>query len=578
MSSATTSSLADPPTFLHTLAILISRSLNTLNPNDVLATRVYALSTTLSYSAFASALSTFGKFTPAQSKEIFDACQAQDVLDKAFKPPGGMVITDSDVMAGESGGRGGLGGGGDKHVFKAPAAGPARTSALGLDRLADEKRREKAGVSTAVKRIRYDEDDEPAGGDFKSESTLAAKGRTGADRVRGAAPSRPVPGNIRPKADETPSHPGGLSETARARLAEHRAKKVRPDGVVDSRFERDRDETGKKAMGEFRERLNKNDQGGRRGGSRKDWDEEGRSRDDRNYDGGRQRDSGWGRQGERMGGNDHRDRDDGRTPSRKVYDTPSGSDPTASRIKNQGWESTPSGSRNAPPSRPHSWDSTPRSVAGTPARTDRGSDRGTKGEWDTPRRVPTGYGDESPGPLPPPSSGLDEKEWEEEQMKLDRAWYNTDEQGGEADDAFGGYDDYDKEKEVELIRRANGGAAGPKKKVSARQAAFNAENELWEDNRLALSGVTGQRRKLDFDTLDDDEETRVHLLVHDLKPPFLDGRLAFTKQLDPINPIKDPTSDLAVFAKKGSLLVMERRAQKEREKVSRRGLPPACIY
>lgn len=163
-------------------------------------------------------------------------------------------------------------------------------------------------------------------------------------------------------------------------------------------------------------------------------------------------------------------------------------------------------------------------------------------------------------------------------MKLDRAWYNTDEQGGEADDAFGGYDDYDKEKEAELIRRANGGAAGPKKKVSARQAAFNAENELWEDNRLALSGVTGQRRKLDFDTLDDDEETRVHLLVHDLKPPFLDGRLAFTKQLDPINPIKDPTSDLAVFAKKGSLLVMERRAQKEREKVSRRGLPPACIY
>ena len=168
--------------------------------------------------------------------------------------------------------------------------------------------------------------------------------------------------------------------------------------------------------------------------------------------------------------------------------------------------------------------------------------------------------------MPPPSSGLDEKEWEEQQTKLDREWYNSDEMGGEANEGeFGGYDDFDLEKEAELKQKsANGGG---KKRVTARQAAFNAENEIWEENRLALSGVTGQRRQLNFDDLDDGEETRVHLLVHDLKPPFLDGRLAFTKQLEPINPIKDPTSDLAVFAKKGSQLVMERRAQKEREKV-----------
>lgn len=178
-----------------------------------------------------------------------------------------------------------------------------------------------------------------------------------------------------------------------------------------------------------------------------------------------------------------------------------------------------------------------------------------------------GYdGDESPGPLPPPSSVIDERDWAEEQTRLDRDWYNNDEAGGLEADSFGGYDDYDREKEAELQQKASGGG-GPKKRVTARQAAFNADNELWEDNRLGQSGVTGQRRKLDFDALDDGEETRVHLLVHDLKPPFLDGRLAFTKQLEPINPIKDPTSDLAVFAKKGSQLVMERRAQKEREKV-----------
>lgn len=342
----------------------------------------------------------------------------------------------------------------------------------------------------------------------------------------------------------------------------------------------------------FRERLNKNDwdrqNGGRNNrGGRKDWDEEGRQRDGGRDRDGRDRDSGYGNRGgdDRNGGrNDWRDRDNGRTPSFRPQDTPSSSDPTTSRVKNQSWDSTPSGSATPSSSRynnnggrdggvqstpkpRNSWDSTPRSVRGTPAP----SSSRSSGEWDTPRRVPSGYGDESPGPmtLAPPTSNLDSKEWEAEQTKLDREWYNIDEMGGTEgnDGEFGGYDDYDTEKEAELVNRATGG--GAKKRVTAKQAAFNAENEVWEENRLALSGVTGQRRKLDFDALEDDEETRVHLLVHDLKPPFLDGRLAFTKQLEPINPIKDVTSDLAVFAKKGSLLVQERRAQKEREKVRR---------
>lgn len=253
-------------------------------------------------------------------------------------------------------------------------------------------------------------------------------------------------------------------------------------------------------------------------------------------------------------------RDAGWTPRAQVADTPSSQEVTAARIKGQSWDSTPSTTAR----RPQSWDSTPRSVQGTPAR----QSQSTNGrEWDTPMRTPYN-GDESPALYArseAPSSVIDERDWAEEQTRLDRDWYNIDEAGGMEEDGFGGYADFDAEKEAELQRKAAGG--GPKKRVTARQAAFNADNEMWEDNRLALSGVTGQRRKLDFDALDDGEETRVHLLVHDLKPPFLDGRLSFTKQLEPINPIKDPTSDLAVFAKKGSQLVMERRAQKEREKV-----------
>ncbi|XHF97963.1 Pre-mRNA-splicing factor ATP-dependent RNA helicase PRP16 [Aspergillus wentii] len=88
----------------------------------------------------------------------------------------------------------------------------------------------------------------------------------------------------------------------------------------------------------------------------------------------------------------------------------------------------------------------------------------------------------------------------------------------------------------------------------------------WETNRMLTSGVA-QRRDFDGDFMPEDEEgTRVHLLVHDLRPPFLDGRTIFTKQLEPISAVRDPQSDLAVFSRKGSKVVRERRQQRERQK------------
>jgi len=47
------------------------------------------------------------------------------------------------------------------------------------------------------------------------------------------------------------------------------------------------------------------------------------------------------------------------------------------------------------------------------------------------------------------------------------------------------------------------------------------------------------------------------LLATDTKPPFLDGRVVFTKQAEPIMPLKDPTSDMAIISRKGSALVRE---------------------
>ena len=94
----------------------------------------------------------------------------------------------------------------------------------------------------------------------------------------------------------------------------------------------------------------------------------------------------------------------------------------------------------------------------------------------------------------------------------------------------------------------------------------NADNDLWEANRMVTSGIA-TRKGVDLD-FEDESQSAVHVMVHSLKPPFLDGRTVFTKQLDPINPIRDPTSDMAVFAKKGSALVKEKREQAERQKAA----------
>ena len=60
------------------------------------------------------------------------------------------------------------------------------------------------------------------------------------------------------------------------------------------------------------------------------------------------------------------------------------------------------------------------------------------------------------------------------------------------------------------------------------------------------------------------EESRVMLLVHDLKPPFLDGRETHTKQTQPVQVVRDPTSDIATLAKKGSAILKYVREKQER--------------
>ncbi|ESO13044.1 hypothetical protein HELRODRAFT_188082 [Helobdella robusta] len=151
-----------------------------------------------------------------------------------------------------------------------------------------------------------------------------------------------------------------------------------------------------------------------------------------------------------------------------------------------------------------------------------------------------------------------DEELRECEIQADRLWYNMDQEQdpGCIDDT-----EYTRRKEQELEVKK-------KKKMSAQQRQIQKDNEMWELNRMYRSGAV---IRLDHEEdFDNQSEARVHLLVHNIVPPFLDGRIVFTKQPEPIVPLKDPTSDMAVVSRKGSAVVLQHREQKERKKAQKK--------
>jgi pre-mRNA-splicing factor ATP-dependent RNA helicase DHX38/PRP16 len=62
----------------------------------------------------------------------------------------------------------------------------------------------------------------------------------------------------------------------------------------------------------------------------------------------------------------------------------------------------------------------------------------------------------------------------------------------------------------------------------------------------------------------------VALIVHHLKPPFLDGRVSFSLQQTMVSTVRDPTSDMATNSRNGSKLLREVRERKEQSKMRKR--------
>ncbi|KAL0372285.1 UNVERIFIED_CONTAM: Pre-splicing factor ATP-dependent RNA helicase DEAH7 [Sesamum calycinum] len=145
----------------------------------------------------------------------------------------------------------------------------------------------------------------------------------------------------------------------------------------------------------------------------------------------------------------------------------------------------------------------------------------------------------------------------EMEYNSDRAWYDR-EEGSTVYDADGssfflGDEASFQKKETELAKRLVR-KDGSKMTLaqSKKLSQLTADNAQWEDRQLLRSGaVRGTEVQTEFD---DEEERKVILLVH----------------AEPIMPLKDPTSDMAIISRKGSNLVREIREKQSMNKSRQR--------
>lgn len=152
-------------------------------------------------------------------------------------------------------------------------------------------------------------------------------------------------------------------------------------------------------------------------------------------------------------------------------------------------------------------------------------------------------------------------EWEENEKELDRAWYDQDEEA-----PFIGNFDEPMEREQEESLEAK-----RKKELQpvSRRTMNLADHEKWEINRMVQSGAMSVSENYKPDLIEEDDD-RVVLMTHDIKPPFLDGRISFTTQAEAVQVVRDPNSDFAKLSKKGSSILKHIRERNDKTKMRER--------
>ena len=154
-----------------------------------------------------------------------------------------------------------------------------------------------------------------------------------------------------------------------------------------------------------------------------------------------------------------------------------------------------------------------------------------------------------------------------EDYAFDREFYLS-EEGTMTEAIDGSYSQYFFGSDDKMAEREEKMHQGTKStKMGMKQSQMQRDQSAWEDNRLRVSGAGGYEN-LSMNT--DEDETRVSLLVHHLKPPFLDGKQNYSTQLSMVPVIKDPGADMAQNCVRGSRLLREIRERKGRNKMRTR--------
>lgn len=183
-----------------------------------------------------------------------------------------------------------------------------------------------------------------------------------------------------------------------------------------------------------------------------------------------------------------------------------------------------------------------------------------------PRRYQGRGGDETPRGRPQRDRTPSDAQPDEDDEALDRDWYAGDDGGGHTlgDEYYNPFGMYQDSSWETTMQDASSRAQKVTGRFDARKEQRQRDNDAWEMNRMVTSGVA-QRRDWTAD-FDEEEATRVHLLTHELRPPFLEGKTIFTRQQEPVSAIRDPQGHMAVASKKGSKVVRDARQQRERQR------------
>ena len=425
---------------------------------------------------------------------------------------------------------------GGRHVFAKPEA---KESQLGLRELAVKKRAEAAAEAKAsnASRLSFDEDeeDEEGGGSGGARGGATKRPKTGeSKRLR-----RRSAGAMTPGSGDSAVNAAAKAAIDRRNQRDRERGALRPDSGRDRGRDRDRDRNRDRSRDRDRDRDRRDrhpPRGGRERGDNR-WEEPSPSHGSDVWTESSRRPSSSARQGA--------------TPLRP--EEREGGDSLGRGRADETPMSTPSYHYN-------SWAANRKKSGQTPSTGGGGGGAGAKDRRSTGK--PADLDDGGEGGADAEMSESDREQWEAEQTRLDRSWYDM-EEGGAQEDANPFMMSDSKVAEKEAQRSRDGKVARPG--VSERRAGLNEDRDRWEENRLIGSGVvtsTGAAQT----NFDDSTEARTQLMVHDTKPPFLDGRTVFTKQQKMVLPVKDATAVMSQIARKGSSLLRDVREKKDQDK------------